>query len=160
MRNPVKNAIFFTGFYFMKKLIVLILSLNFSAGASTLNQKQWEFSRLVAKLISHANEMGYEVALGEAWRSMEVAKFTPQQTKYNADHGIGILDSNHRNRVAIDLLLFKNGKFLTKTEDYKTLGEWWVKHSDPVHGIICAWGGNFKKLKDGNHFSLKLNGVE
>lgn len=141
----------------MKTLIVLFLSFFVCKGnALSLHDKQARFSRLTADLIIEANSLGYEVTLGEAWRSQATAKYVP--TKWNADRGKGIVDSLHILRLAIDINLFKNGKFLTNPQDYAPLGEWWEKQSDSVNGINCVWGGRFKKLKDANHFSIENGG--
>jgi hypothetical protein len=57
-------------------------------------------------------------------------------------------NSLHKDRLAIDLNLFKNQDYLKSTEDYLPLGEYW-------ESIGGAWGGRFN---DGNHFSLEHNG--
>lgn len=109
--------------------------------AETLRQKQSRFAVMVARLILKAQEMGYEVTLGEAWRP-------PAQAAANARSGRGIANSLHIDRLAIDLNLYKGGKWLDKTEDHTPLGEWW----ESVGG---TWGGRFK---DGNHYSLAHGG--
>ena len=53
----------------------------------------------------------------------------------------------HPKKLAIDLNLFKHGKYLIKTEDHAFLGKFW-KSLDSM----CTWGGDFKR-KDGNHYS-------
>lgn len=105
-----------------------------------LNEQQWKFSRMVADLIQEANHRGYEVALGEAERPAFTAA-------YYAAIGKGVRNSFHGKSLAIDLKLFRNGVYLTKTEDHRELGEWWEKQ-DPM----CSWGGRFPK-PDGNHYS-------
>ncbi len=135
----------------MKTLFLFISFFLCSANAQTLHSKQAQFSQLAAQLILHANELGYEVTLGEAWRSAVVADY---QMKWYADHGLGILHSLHLQRLAIDLELFKNGKYLTKTEDYLPLGTWWERQC-----ADCSWGGKFKNLPDGNHFSIENGGI-
>ena len=107
----------------------------------TLGEKQRLFTRMLADLIRHAYEQGYELTLGEAYR-------TPEQAALNAASGKGIANSLHTVRLAIDLNLFKDGKFLTSTEDHRPLGEWWESQGG-------AWGGRFK---DGNHYSLEWEG--
>ena len=118
---------------------------------ATLSDKQEKFSQLAAKLIQKAALMGYGVTLGEAWRSAEQSAF---QTKINAEKGIGIANSLHTQRLAIDINLFKDGKFLTNLSDYKRLGEWWEKQCPE-----CSWGGRFK-IVDAPHFSFSHNGVK
>lgn len=111
----------------------------------TLRQQQSLFVRLVAKLITYATERGYELTFGEAWR-------TPEQAAFNAANGKGISNSLHIERLAIDLNLFKDGRFLSSTEDHKPLGEYW----ETLHPL-CRWGGRFTR-PDGNHYSLALGG--
>lgn len=112
-----------------------------------LIQKQKAFSVLVADLILQADFLGYEVTLGEAWRPPETAR------KY-AEDGRGTANSNHCQKIAIDLNLFKDGVWLTKTSQYQELGLWWEEQS--TDGLRCCWGGRFG---DGNHFSVEHNGV-
>lgn len=99
----------------------------------------------MARLISFAESRGYELTVGEAWRSRAAAEA-------NAKKGIGIKNSLHRQRLAIDLNLFKDGVYLRKSEDHRQLGEYW-KALDP----LCRWGGDFKR-RDGNHYSLTHGG--
>lgn len=107
----------------------------------TLREKQSTFARMVARLIDKATELGYEVTFGEAYRH-------PDWAKEMARQGRGIANSLHTERLAIDLNLFRDGKYLTSTEAHRPLGEWW-------ESIGGAWGGRFN---DGNHYSLAHNG--
>ena len=99
-----------------------------------LRQKQSMFAVMAAQLVLKAKELGYEVTLGDAYRDPRVDYGSPT--------------SNHRIRLAIDLNLFKDGKYLSKTEDHQPLGEWW-------ESIGGSWGGRFN---DGNHYSLEHEG--
>lgn len=112
-----------------------------------LHDKQAEFSLMVAALITWAYEQDYEITLGEAYR-------TPEQAALNATTGSGIANSLHTKRLAIDLMLFRAGVYLTKSEEYKALGEKW-KSLSPLN----RWGGDFSK-PDGNHFSIEHEGVK
>jgi len=109
----------------------------------TLRQKQSLFVRMIADLILFAYNNGYELTFGEALRLQSTANA-------NAKSGKGISNSLHLIRLAVDFMLFKNGVYLTKSEDYKLLGEYW-------EGMGGSWGGRFS---DGNHFSLTHNGVK
>jgi hypothetical protein len=111
----------------------------------TLREKQSLFARLIARLLLRAYHTGFEVTLGEAWRPKVTADAY-------AAKGIGIKSSLHRSRLALDINLFKNGKYLTSTESYKNLGIWWEKQDE-----LCRWGGRFKR-RDGNHFSITHGG--
>jgi hypothetical protein len=128
------------------RLVILFSLICATAFPASLVEKQSKFSVMVAMLILQAGELGYDVTLGEAWRSPEQASF---QTKINAEKGIGIAASNHTIRLAIDLNLVRNGKYLTDVEDYRPLGEWWEKQCRD-----CRWGGRFK-MRDAVHFSFQ-----
>jgi len=56
--------------------------------------------------------------------------------------------SLHRDRLAVDFNLFRDGVYLRGTEDYRPLGEVW-------EAMGGSWGGRFN---DGNHFSLAYKG--
>jgi len=94
----------------------------------SLREKQSEFAKMVPKLINMAFELGYEVTLGDAYRDPRCP--------------YGSTRSKHHRRLAIDLNLFKDGRYLTRTEDHKCLGEYW----EALGGV---WGGRFD---DGNHY--------
>jgi hypothetical protein len=109
----------------------------------TLREKQSRFTRLVGMLIEYAYAQGYELTLGEAWRS-------PEQAQRNAQARKGIANSLHVERLAIDLNLFRAGKFLQASEDHKPLGEYWESLA-----LDARWGGRFG---DGNHYSIEHAG--
>jgi hypothetical protein len=115
----------------------------------TLRRKQSAFALLVAALIFKAYELGYEVTLGEAYRSKEEAARL-------AAAGAGIKASLHTVRLAVDLNLFLDGVFLKASEDYRALGEFWERQS--TEAIQCCWGGRFQPRSDGNHFSIQHEG--
>ena len=107
----------------------------------TLGEKQRKFTRMIADLIVFAYDNGFELTFAEAYR-------TPEQAALNAKAGKGISTSLHLDRLAVDFNLFKDGAYLTQTEDHRPLGEYW-------ESIGGAWGGRFK---DGNHYSLEHGG--
>lgn len=98
---------------------------------------QTEFSVCVAKLILYCVECGYNLTLGDAYRDPRVSYGHP--------------NSAHRKRLAIDLNLFKDGKFLQDTIEHKFLGNYW-KTLHP----LARWGGDFR---DGNHYSFEWDQV-
>lgn len=114
----------------------------------SLRAKQAAFARLVASLIIEAYRRGYEVTLGEAYRS-------PEEAERLAKEGKGITNSLHTQRLAIDLNLFKDGVYFGRSESYAPLGSWWEAQSGG--DIECCWGGRFAK-PDGNHFSIAHGG--
>lgn len=107
----------------------------------TLQQKQAKFAQMVARLIDQAFAMGYEVTIGDAYRDPRVFGNIGQRLGY------GHPKSAHKYRLAIDLNLFQNGRFLQSSEDHKPLGEWWESQGG-------TWGGRFPQ-PDGNHYSLE-----
>lgn len=109
----------------------------------TLSEKQALFTVMIAKLIFWADEHGYRLTFGEAYR-------TPEQAKLNAQSGKGIASSLHTQRLAVDFNLFINGVYQTTTDAHRPLGEYW-------ESIGGTWGGRFN---DGNHYSLEHNGVK
>lgn len=96
----------------------------------SLRKQQSEFAVKVAELIYYAYAQGYELTFGDAYRDPRA--IFPYSSK----------SSKHYSRLAIDLNLFENGKYLSSTEDHRKLGEYWEK----IGGI---WGGRFD---DGNHY--------
>lgn len=105
----------------------------------TLGEKQRRFVPMIAKLINFAYENGYELTFGDAYRDPRVHGQVGEKKSYSATN------SNHKIRLAVDFNLFKDGKFLTSTEDHKPLGEYW-------ESIGGSWGGRFN---DGNHYEWK-----
>lgn len=93
----------------------------------SLRKRQSKFAKMVALLILYAYEIGYEITFGDAYA--------------NSGH---IANSFHYSRLAIDLNLFKGGRYLSKTSDHEPLGLFW-------ESIGGTWGGRFD---DGNHYSL------
>ena len=113
-----------------------------------LGDLQRKFPPLVALLIQWIyNQPGMEVTFGEAWR-------TPEQAKWNQEHGSGIANSLHCDRLAIDLNLFKDGVYQTDPESYKPLADYWLT-LDPD-----AAAGYYFTSKDADHFSLAWQGTK
>ena len=100
----------------------------------TLRQKQSRFAEMVADLLEYIYDSGYEVTFAEAYRRK----------------GVGNSWSLHRKRLAIDLNLFKDGRYLTSTKAHRRFGEFWER-------LGGSWGGRFG---DGNHYSLEHGGVK
>jgi hypothetical protein len=108
----------------------------------SLRAKQSKFARMVADLLIFAYDNGFEVTLGDAYRDPRVFGMV------GVSKGYGRSKSLHKQRLAIDLNLFKDGDFLAGTDDHKPLGEYW-------ESIGGSWGGRFN---DGNHYSLEHDG--
>lgn len=97
----------------------------------TLGQLRRAHSVYVGLLILKAVELGFGVQLEDGMcRDGHMS---------NSLHYIGL---------AQDVSLFRDDLYLDKSEDYRTLGEYWIS-LDPEHN---RWGGNFQH-QDGDHFS-------
>lgn len=94
----------------------------------------------------------YSVTFGEAFRPASVAR------DY-AMRGIGIANSLHTQRLAIDLNLFDRGVFQTATEAHQPLAELWMQVGGQM-GVKPAAGYYFTPRPDGNHYSCEWNGVK
>jgi hypothetical protein len=118
---------------------------------STLGEKQRQFARLIPKLFEKAFELGFEVTLGDGFRDPRVFG------AIGVRMGYGHPRSAHKNKLAIDLNLYKDldgdGKldYAELTEQHRPLGEWWEKQHPSAR-----WGGRFQ---DGNHYSFEHEGV-
>ncbi len=100
-----------------------------------LNPIQALFAQKIARLILYIESEGYHVTFGDA-------------LAYKAD-GRHTSNSKHYDKLAIDLNLFDaEWNYLTETDDYVKFGEYW-------ESLGGTWGGRFKRVKDGNHFSWK-----
>lgn len=114
---------------------------------SNLSSKQRLFAEMVGELLRWIYANGYAVTLGDAFRDPRV--FGPVGVK----RGYGRKSSNHKQRLAIDLNLFRtdargNWQYCTETKDHKPVGEYW-------ESLGGTWGGRFD---DGNHYSLEHEG--
>lgn len=108
----------------------------------TLGQKQQYFTLMIASLIVFAYEHGYSLTFGDAFRDPRVHGVVGEKKSYSS------ANSNHKIRLAVDFNLFKDGKFLTSTEDHEPLGKYW-------ESIGGTWGGRWN---DGNHYSVEWQG--
>lgn len=120
----------------------------------TLGDKQRLFAHNIGRLLVWCYANDYEVTFGEAERPVKVAALYAQQ-------GIGVANSLHTKRLAIDVNLFLDSSleadediYRPDSEAYRPLGEYWKS----LHSLN-RWGGDFKK-PDGNHFSMEHEGVK
>lgn len=110
----------------------------------TLGNKQRHFTRLVGLLIEYAYQNGYELTFGDAYRDPRLHGEMGVKKSYSSAKSV------HKLRLAVDFNLFKDGKYMTATEDYTKLGVYW-------ESLGGSWGGRFN---DGNHFSLEHEGCK
>ena len=112
----------------------------------TLGQTQELFASCLASLILRLNELHYGVRMGECYR-------TAEQAALYAARGIGIKNSVHCERLGADLILSQYGEVLTRWEDYGVAGGIWKSLN-----LLARWGGDFERLRDGQHFSFEYQG--
>lgn len=110
-----------------------------------LSEKQQLFVINVADLIRTLYDRGYNVTFGDAYRDPRVFGKWGEKKYYSA------AESNHKRRLAVDLNLFKDGRYLTATKDYLEAGKIWEMQGQTLynHRLPLRWGGRFS---DGNHF--------
>lgn len=106
-----------------------------------LHEQQATFAKNVATLIGYIFLKDHQMSFGETYR-------TPEQAELNAKKGIGVKNSLHCKRLAIDINLFKDGKYLADKESYEFLGTFWESLNKKNR-----WGGNFSR-SDANHFEM------
>lgn len=103
-----------------------------------LSENQFKFAHDVSLLIDFIFKHNYSCTFGEAFRTQE-------QAEIYARKDIGIKDSLHCKRLAVDLNVFNSrGEYLADTNEYAQFGLYW-ENLDKSN----RWGGRFK---DGNHF--------
>src|SRR5271157_2554139 len=102
--------------------------------------KQQIFALKTAYFIEYLNSIGYKVTFGETYR-------TKEQAEIYAKEGLGIVHSQHCERLAVDLNLFDlDDKLLTTFDELKQFGEHWEQN-----GAEFKWCGHFHK-SDGTPF--------
>jgi hypothetical protein len=110
----------------------------------TYREARAQFTKNVAKLIQYAEDQGYEMGIKYCYRC--------------EDCPVGILLSSHKLALAVDMDLWRNGKYLRSTKAHHIFGQYW-KALHP----LARWGGDFKprivngkkkSRKDGNHYSF------
>lgn len=117
----------------------------------TLGEKQRLFMRLLPTLINFIHNNGWECTGGDLFRDPRV------HGAIGVKMGYGHPKSAHKNKLAIDINLFKDLDgdgdldYAEKTEYHREIGEWWERQHP-----LCRWGGRFQ---DGNHYSIEHEGV-
>jgi len=101
-----------------------------------LVEKQKKFTRAVNYLLTYIHSLGYEVTFGDCYRDPR------------CDYGN--MGSTHRKRLAIDINLFVDDKYIDDGE-HPT----WVV----LHQYWRLLGGSEVIKNDQNHFSFKHHGI-
>jgi peptidoglycan LD-endopeptidase CwlK len=125
---------------------------------ATLRPKaQPHFRALLRALIAYATSHGLEVKIISAnrtWAEQDAlfakGRTTPPIGKKfivtNARGG----QSNHNFQIAVDIGLFKDGKYLEESVHYKKVGALGEE-------LGLEWGGRWKDLPDTPHYQIKTN---
>lgn len=108
----------------------------------SLGQEQETFATQVVMLINQAWELGYAVRLGEVQRPIEMQQIYVKQGRSKT------MDSQHIKKLAIDLVLLKDGKVCTHQE-IAPLGKWW-QELDAKN----RWGGSWRGLVEAGKSSF------
>lgn len=108
---------------------------------SELLELQWKFMRALPLLILKAHELGYECSCGDALRDERVFG------KVGERKGYGHPSSAHKVKLAFDLNLFKDGKYITDWTGHKELHDYWD-----------TLGGAERITGDPNHYSFFYRG--
>jgi len=108
---------------------------------SKLVDSQHDTLQKMVLVIEFATALGYQVTMGEAERTAEMAEIY-------ASRGTGILKSKHRSRLAMDLNFYKSGQLVSDKISLESIGLY-------AESIGLIWGGRFKKYDDSRHFEAK-----
>lgn len=115
-----------------------------------LHERQWLFTRCLARLITYAASRGYEITLAEIGVAYERKA---RLGRVYAD-GVHMPASLHYSRLAADLNLFVDGEWITHSDHWAwvDLGDFWLSLD-----VLAAWGGRFAKA-DATHVSIRWQG--
>jgi len=107
----------------------------------TLREEQSAFAQDAVTLMAWCFQHGYEITFGEALRTEEQQRIYVQSGRSKTMH------SNHLVKCAIDLNIFKDGKWLQTIQELQPIGDFWESLHPKNH-----WGGNWKSFVDCPHF--------
>lgn len=117
-----------------------------------MRELQSKHAFFIALLIRWAYAHGYELTFGDAYRDPLLAKIN--SGLYGMiEKATGVItwlarrgskNSLHCDRLAVDFNLFRDGHYLSKTEDHLEMGRHW----ESLY-VFNRWGGRYG---DGNHY--------
>ena len=117
----------------------------------TLREKQSIFLKNIAKLILFAFENGYELTGGELLRTQDqqmlyfeglrLDRLGGKVRLFNSVRRSKTMLSDHLKKLALDINLFKDGKYITNEKElWKPLHEYWKSlHPDNYSGYEWGW---------------------
>ena len=100
-----------------------------------LSLRQCQFTAALARLIVKINEAGFQVKIQELNRTIDT------QRTYITQGVSKTMDSRHLDKLAADLVLFKDGVAIMGGEDYRQFGVQW-------ESLGGRWGGRFGLEKE------------
>jgi len=107
----------------------------------TLSDKRQHFTLMLSELLWWARANDLHVAL-------DYVKRSEQEQAAMVEAGASqTMNSKHLDGLAMDLLLYASGVYVTSAEPYRPLGDYW-KSLDPAN----VWGGDWETLVDAGHF--------
>lgn len=115
--------------------------------SKTLTEQQCDFTFALSRLIDWVVVFTpYMVKIQELNRTIE------QQREYVRTGKSKTMKSKHLDKLAVDLVLFKDGKVITEGEPFRVIGRYWEKlGTNHVWG--GSWGETTKKVGwDSGHF--------
>lgn len=100
-----------------------------------LSLRQCAFTHSLALLVQAAERLGYQIKIQELNRTVETQKAYIEK-------GVSkTMDSRHLDKLAADMILFKDGALVTDPEAYRPLGVFWEQQGG-------RWGGRFGLEKE------------
>lgn len=107
-----------------------------------MQEKQFQFSRMIGLLFMWMAEQNMTWVMGDAWRSTDKLPCPHCGWEHSYQEILvfnkksKLLKSKHTERCAIDIIVFKDDKPQWTGEPYRTIGEKWEK-------LGGRWGGRF-----------------
>ena len=108
----------------------------------SLGTEQEIFAKHMVQLIQRAWELGFSVRIGEVQRPIEM------QELYVKRGSSKTMNSQHIKKLAVDLVLLKDGKICSAAQ-IKPLGDWW-QSLDAKN----QWGGSWRGLVEAGKSSF------
>ena len=110
-----------------------------------LGKQQELFMRLLPQLLLAIHDLGYECRGGDLFRDSRV------HGKMGENEGYGHRNSNHKQKLAIDLYLTRDGVYLVDDAAKDAHNE--------IHDRRDELGGGKRIKHDLNHYSLERHGM-
>jgi peptidoglycan L-alanyl-D-glutamate endopeptidase CwlK len=110
----------------------------------SLGKKQEIFSKNLHLLVAHIYDLGFQIRRGECHRPYFM------QQHYVRTGRSKTLKGRHPQKMAADLFIFKDGKWISSKEELQGIGDYW-------ESLDCEneWGGNWTDFVDTPHFEKR-----